>query len=122
MNAFAKLVLFCCLAGAATGGAAQEPPQGASRSEPSLQSAMGRFAQDHQEMRDLLSREIIHADLADVHNLTYSLQGSLAQIETQIQALQRALEEVQLATERGEQITAKQEGLEFLDQAQPLIN
>lgn len=105
-----------CQAAIAQDHSAVEP-----RTAHSLADSIQRLARDHGELQDLLSRDIIHADLAEVHHLTYSLQETLSKIEAEVGVLQEKLKEVQLASERGEQITTKEQGQEFLDLAVPLV-
>jgi hypothetical protein len=70
--------------------------------EPSetLEQALTNFAEYNAKVRDVLAREDLSvADMEEIHEYTYTIEGALAKINEELGALPETLEALHLASE-----------------------
>ena len=86
---------------------------------PTMDDAVKNFAEYNAKLRHILEqKQIIGADLANVHELTYTLENALAKITAELTELAETLEAVHLASESGDIETVKSKGAEYLSVAE----
>jgi len=82
---------------------------------PTMDDAVTNFAEYNAKLRHIVDQEeIVGADLATVHELTYTLENALAKITAELTELADTLEAVHLASESGDIETVKTKGAEYL--------
>lgn len=91
--------------------------------EPSetMAQALANLADYSARLEAILARdELGPEDTAEIHRLTYTLENALDRIDSEVDALEEALEEVHVASERYQVDTVRTQGRRFLDGAAPL--
>jgi len=84
----------------------------------SLEQAMDRFAATNASIAERLARdELDSADLAAIHELTYTLENALERIDEEYDRLEEQLEELHLASEGADVERAQRLGRRYLDNA-----
>ncbi len=88
---------------------------------PTMDDAVKNLTEYNAKLRHILNQEqIVGADLANVHKLTYTLENALAKITAELTELAETLEAVHLASESGDIETVKTKGAEFLSVAETI--
>lgn len=81
----------------------------------SLAQAVSNFNKGNQRLEKLLSQDTLSsADIAAIHELTYTLENALAKINTDLDQLAVTLEEVHLGSEDNDADRVKTEGDKYL--------
>ena len=81
----------------------------------SLKEAYHYFEEGNEELEDYLKGETIEgSDLAHIHELTYTLENAIAKMQTALSNLATTLEEVHLASEKGDADIVLESGREYL--------
>lgn len=81
----------------------------------SLVQAVSNFNKGNQRLEKLLSQDTLSAaDLAAIHELTYTLENALAKINTDLDQLALTLEELHLGSEDNDSVRVKKEGDKYL--------
>ncbi len=114
-------LLFAAVAVSAT--AAELSPDGrphfSGKEATSLEEAMDHFKAANDELEAYLEHENLpRADLAHIHELTYTLENALAKIQEELGALAVTLEEVHLASEKGDADSVRESGRRYLSIAE----
>jgi len=92
-------VLAVCLILAGEVLATDRPDHFKGLAAPDLQTALDNFTKYNKHLEKAINGELTHADLANIHQLTYTLENALKKINTDLAALEEALEEVHLTSE-----------------------
>ncbi len=88
-----------------------------------LTEAVENFAEYNDRLEAVLNRgELSPADLAEVHELTYTLENALEKINTEFTALADTLEEVHLASESSDPDTVATRGRAYLGTARTVVD
>ncbi|MEX1200049.1 MAG: DUF6746 family protein [Methylophaga sp.] len=81
----------------------------------SLAQAVSNFNKGNQRLEKLLKQETLSAaDIATIHELTYTLENALAKINADLDQLAVTLEEVHLGSEDNDAVRVKKEGDKYL--------
>lgn len=81
----------------------------------SLEQAVSNFNKGNQRLEKLLSQDSLSAaDIAAIHELTYTLENALAKINTDLDQLAVTLEEVHLGSEQSDAKRVRTEGEKYL--------
>lgn len=81
----------------------------------SLVQAVSNFNKGNQRLEKLLSQDTLSAaDLAAIHELTYTLENALAKINTDLDQLALTLEELHLGSEDNDSVRVKKEGDKYM--------
>ncbi|WP_201245842.1 DUF6746 family protein [Halochromatium salexigens] len=117
-----SLTLLLAIAG---GVAAEEmSPEGrphfSGKEAATLKEALHHFEEGNEELEDYLEDGSIEgADLAHIHELTYTLENAIAKMQAELGALAATLEEVHLASEKSDIDIVLESGREYLSIADP---
>lgn len=85
------------------------------KSADSLTQAISNFNKGNQRLEKLLSQDALSAaDVASIHELTYTLENALAKINADLDGLAVTLEEVHLGSEDNDAARVKTEGDKYL--------
>lgn len=76
--------------------------------------ALVNLSEYSQRLEKLLAGEISNADLAAIHELTYTLENALKKINETLGELAETLEEVHIASETADRATVKSRGEAYL--------
>lgn len=112
-----SLTLLLAIAG---GVAAEElspdgRPHFSGKEAATLKEALQHFEKGNEELEDYLEDDSIEgADLAHIHELTYTLENAIAKMQEELSALAATLEEVHLASEKGDVDIVLESGREYL--------
>ncbi|WP_462320092.1 DUF6746 family protein [Halochromatium sp.] len=81
----------------------------------SVEEAFHHFEEGNERLSKYLEGDTIEAaDLAHIHELTYTLENALGKMQAALSSLAVTLEEVHLASEKGDQETVLKSGREYL--------
>lgn len=90
---------------------------------PDLETAMENLAEYNEKLRAILDQDTLSGnDMAKVHKLTYTLENALGRIATEVDDVAAVLEEVHLASERGDKGTVRSEGRSYLSTTGKLVD
>jgi hypothetical protein len=92
------------------------------KSSDTLEQAVINFNDSNGRLEALLAGDLDGSDLAQIHELTYTLENALEKIQTESGAMAESLEEVHQASERSDAQAVRQHGVAYLDAARKLIN
>ncbi len=87
-----------------------------------LGQALTNFNDYNGRLEALLAGDLDGGDLAQVHELTYTLENALAQIHAAAGEITESLEEVHQASERSDAEAVRQHGMAYLGAAKKLFN
>jgi hypothetical protein len=83
-----------------------------------VDAAVTNFSEYNQRLKAVLDKETIDgADVAMVHELTYTLENALAKINEELTTLAETLEELHKASERADIDAVRTKGRAYLDVA-----
>ncbi len=83
-----------------------------------LKDAVHNFKQANEELEEYLEHDSFQrADIAHIHELTYTLENALAKMQAELGALATTLEEVHLASEKGDADVIFESGRAYLSVA-----
>ncbi|WP_339847310.1 DUF6746 family protein [uncultured Halopseudomonas sp.] len=88
----------------------------------SHEQAVANFKEYNGRLEALLAGELDGSDLAQVHELTYTLENALEKMRAEASEMALALEEVHLASERADSDAVRKHGKAYLGAAKTLIN
>ncbi|WP_211224476.1 DUF6746 family protein [Marinimicrobium agarilyticum] len=80
-----------------------------------LEQALANFAEGNRELRQLLEGEVSNADLARVHQLSYTLENALGKMNKEMRVLAMLLEQVHLASETAKAETVQGSGRAYFE-------
>ncbi|MDZ7840687.1 MAG: DUF6746 family protein [Gammaproteobacteria bacterium] len=87
-----------------------------------LTEAVANFSEYNDRLEAVLNRgDLSPADLAEVHELTYTLENALQKINAEFTALADTLEKVHLASESSEPDTVAARGRAYLETARTVV-
>ncbi|PHQ55620.1 MAG: hypothetical protein COA29_04930 [Porticoccus sp.] len=87
-----------------------------------LEAALTNFAEYNRELAVILKKEeITSRDMAQIHELTYTLENALNKIRSDLDGLAGTLEKVHVASERAETGIARVQGSAYLNLADKII-
>lgn len=86
-----------------------------------LEQAVSNFTEYNAKLKALLSAELTPQAMADIHQLTYTLEVALEKIHSETGKLKDTLEQVHVASERMDTVTAKQSGDSYIKTAETLL-
>lgn len=80
-----------------------------------LEQAVANFTEGNRELRQLLAGEVSNADLARVHELSYTLENALGKMNKEMKVLAVLLEQVHLASETAKAETVQGSGRAYFE-------
>jgi hypothetical protein len=86
-----------------------------------LEQAVANFTEYNAKLKTLLSTELTPQAMAEIHQLTYTLEVALEKIHNETGKLKDTLEQVHIASERMDTVTAKQSGDSYIKTAEALV-
>lgn len=87
---------------------------------PTLEVAVANLTSYNQKLKQRLEGELTPADMAAIHQLTYTLENALETISNEVKNIADLLEEVHVASETMDVATAKKSGGRYLQESQHL--
>ncbi|MDZ7747806.1 MAG: DUF6746 family protein [Halofilum sp. (in: g-proteobacteria)] len=88
----------------------------------SLEEAVALFREYNAKLDQVLASDSLSsADMAEIHRMSYTLENSLGMIRDQLGALRNTLEDVHLASERGDAKTVSNAGQAYLTTARTVV-
>ena len=92
------------------------------KSSETLQEAVTNFSEGNQQLAEMLaSDELSNEQMGELHMLTYTLENALQKIDAEVEAMAVTLEEVHLGSETLDQQRVAENGAEYLEAAQTLV-
>lgn len=85
------------------------------KSAETLEQAVVNFVEGNRELRELLEGEVSSADLARVHELSYTLENALGKMNKEMKVLAMLLEQVHLASETAKTETVQGSGWAYFE-------
>jgi hypothetical protein len=86
-----------------------------------LAQAVANFAEYNDKLRAILDGKVTDSDMADVHQLTYTLENALKKINEEMAGLAVTLEEVHLASEKLDRDAVLKHGRAYLSVADEVV-
>lgn len=86
----------------------------------SLEQALKNFAEYNAKLESVLQRELTPEDMAEIHQLTYTLENALERISIELEQLAETLEEVHLGSERLEYDGVREAARLYLETARKI--
>lgn len=90
------------------------------RQADTLAQALANFSEYNLRLEALLAGDLEGADLAQVHELTYTLEDALQKIRLEAEDMAESLEAVHLASERADSQAVRKHGNAYLGAARKL--
>lgn len=85
-----------------------------------LEQALHHLSSHNEQLASALSSELTPAAMADIHQLTYTLEVALARLASSIETLQEQLEEVHLGSETMDTERVQTNGQRYLEGSRAL--
>ena len=104
----------------ASGGGAKTAHFEAKPAE-TLTQAVANFAEYNDKLRAILDGKVTDSDMADVHQLTYTLENALKKINEEMSTLAVTLEEVHQASEKLDRDAVLKHGRAYLSVADEVV-
>ena len=102
--------------------ASDRPDHFEGRESATLDAARINFAEANAELAELLSQEELSLnDLAQVHELSYTMEKALQKISAEVAQMAIELEAVHVASEKADFDTVRTQGERYLQRAQTLV-
>lgn len=80
-----------------------------------LEEAVAHLNEGNVQLRALLAGEITEQDMADIHELSYTLENAVGRLQRELKALGVVLEDVHLASEALDKDTVAASGRDYLE-------
>lgn len=119
-HSFSALLMAATLAFTAHSFADERPEHFKGLPSPDLATAVKNFNEYNQLLANQLSGELTPQTLAEIHQLTYTLEIALEKIGAEVTALADTLEEVHVASETDEPKKLAEEGKKYMQVVQEL--
>lgn len=85
-----------------------------------LEEAVSHLNEGNAQLRTLLAGEITEQDMADIHELSYTLENAVARLQKELKVLGVVLEDVHLASEAFNEDTVAASGRAYLEMIEQL--
>ncbi|MGM0564128.1 MAG: DUF6746 family protein [Pseudomonadota bacterium] len=103
--------------------ASERPDHFSGKKAETLEEAVEHLDEYGDRLEDLLEKEDLSAsEMADIHQLTYTLENALQTVKKSLEGTAATLEEVHLASETMDKDTVKNSGQQFLKDIDTLID
>ncbi|MBE0493959.1 MAG: hypothetical protein IBX48_06410 [Thiomicrospira sp.] len=87
-----------------------------------LEQAVKNFSEYNKKLAVIMQKEKLEpVDMAEIHELTYTLENALEKIENALEQIEDDLEDVHQASEKGQYDKALKKGRAYLKNAQTII-
>ena len=86
-----------------------------------LDQAMQNLAEYNQKLKTVLSNKLTPQAMAEIHQLTYTLENALNKIDSEIEQIKETLEHVHVGSESMNYDEVKQSGKAYIEQATKLV-
>ncbi|MDR5902637.1 MULTISPECIES: DUF6746 family protein [Halomonas] len=87
-----------------------------------MAEAVANASEANRELAELLDGELSDADLARIHQLSYTMENALGRIHEEVYQLEGTLEEVHLGSEAFDRERVRSNGEAYLDGMAPLLD
>lgn len=101
--------------------ASERPDHYKGKTADTLKQAVANFSEYNQKLNTLLNTELTPLAMAEIHQLTYTIEEALERIHTETGKLKDTLEEVHVASEQMDMASAKRSGDAYIKAAQTLV-
>lgn len=100
----------------------ERPDHFEGKSSETLEQAMSNLAEYNAKLSDMLtSGELTPRQMADIHQLTYTLEEALAKLKDEVETMQEQVETVHLGSEQMKFDDVKQTGQDYLEKAAKIV-
>ncbi|MFO7594605.1 MAG: DUF6746 family protein [Pseudomonadota bacterium] len=86
-----------------------------------LNEAYENLETGNRKLQKLMEGELTAETMAEIHQLTYTLENALQKIDSDIDRIAASLEAVHLATERNNTAVAREQGKRYLDLSREIV-
>lgn len=86
-----------------------------------LEEAVSNISEYNKKLEDILAGELTPTAMAQVHQLTYTLENALEKLEDSIDEIEDTLEKVHKGSERADIATVKSAGEQYLTETRKII-
>lgn len=101
---------------------ASEPKHFKGEPSETLEKAVKNYSEYNQKLAIIMAKDTLKpADMAEIHQLTYTLENALKQIEKEIEIIENLLEDVHKASEKADYEKTLTQGRAYLSKSQILI-
>ncbi|MFO8005095.1 DUF6746 family protein [Thioalkalivibrio sp.] len=122
MKRITSLSLACTLALTLPALADDRPDHYQGESSETVEQALSNLNEYNSKLTALVEKDTLTADdLAQVHQLTYTLENALEQLADEQERVAELLEEVHVASEANDPDTVQSSGREYLERLQKLL-
>ncbi len=120
-NLIKSAILTASLVVAGAAVADERPSHFKGLAAPDLNTAVANFSEYNNRLEKVLAGELTDADLAAVHELTYTLENALEKINIDLEELAEVLEKVHVASETNNRDALKEAAPVYLGTARTVI-
>lgn len=120
-NMIKSVVLAASLAVAGGAVAEERPDHFKGHAAPDLATAVAHFSEYNNRLEKALAGDLTGADIATIHELTYTLENALEKINNDLEELAETLEKVHVASETADRDVLKKAGPAYLSTARSVI-
>lgn len=101
--------------------ASERPDHFKGKPADTLEQAVANFSEYNQKLNTLLTAELTPQAMAEIHQLTYTIEVALEKIHAETGKLKDTLEQVHVASEHMDMASAKRSGDAYIKAAQTLV-
>lgn len=122
IRSFSAVLVALSLAASTAAFADDRPDHYEGKSAENLEQALANFSEYNKKFAAILAKkELVAADMHQVHELTYTMENALEKIRDELEDLADTLEEVHQASESADIAEVKKHGQIYLDTARKVI-
>lgn len=101
---------------------ASEPKHFKGLPSETIEQALKNYSEYNQKLAVIMAKDALQpADMAEIHQLTYTLENALKRIEKEIDIIEDLLEDVHKASEKADYEKALKQGRTYLSKSQKIV-
>ncbi|RTE85977.1 hypothetical protein EYQ95_10265 [Lysobacter sp. N42] len=88
---------------------------------PTIEAALANLVEYNQKLQEAMEGGLTPQEMADIHQMTYTLENALKRLDEELEATAASLEEVHLASETMQGEIVSEQGRAYLEKVQKIF-
>ena len=88
---------------------------------PTIEAALANLVEYNQKLQEAMEGGLTPQEMADIHQMTYTLENALKRLDEELEATAASLEEVHLASETMQGEVVSEQGRAYLEKVQKIF-